>query len=150
MKRVLYFAYGSNMLSKRLRSRIGFVNTLGLAFLKDRKVVFNKRGKDGSGKANLVQSPGDITWGALYEINVEGLDKLDKLESGYARVNIQVWLPGNNMVEAVTYISDNLTNDPRPYKWYKEIVLSGAREHNLPQDYIAYLEEIPVKPNDHL
>lgn len=150
MKRILYFAYGSNMLSKCLRSRIGFVKTLGLAFLKDRKVVFNKRSKDGSGKANLVQSPGDITWGVLYEINVEGLDKLDKLEGGYARVNVQIWLPSNNMVEAVTYISDNLTNDPRPYKWYKEIVLSGAREHNLPQDYIAYLEEIPVKPNDHL
>jgi len=150
MKRILYFAYGSNMQSKRLRSRIGSVKTIGLAFLKDRKVVFNKRSKDGSGKANLVQSPGDITWGVLYEINLEGLDKLDKLESGYGRVNIQVWLPGNNMVEAVTYISDNLTNDPRPYKWYKEIVLSGAREHNLPQDHIAYLEEIPVKPNDDL
>ncbi len=148
--RVLYFAYGSNMLSERLRLRIGSVMAVGLAFLRDRRLVFNKRSKDGSGKANLVESPGDMTWGVLYEMNAQDLDKLDKIEGGYARVTVQVWKTDGNVVEAVTYISDNLTSDARPYKWYKELILSGAREHGLPQDYISLLEKIPIKSDNDL
>ena len=146
--RVLYFAYGSNMLSERLRSRITSLNIVSRASLKDRKMVFNKRSKDGSGKANLVESPRSMTWGVLYEINAQDLDKLDKIESGYERVAVRVRKPDGNEVEAVTYVSEDLTNDSRPYRWYKKLLLSGAREHNLPQDYIAYLEGFPVKPDN--
>jgi len=145
--RVLYFAYGSNMSSERLRSRISFMQIISRALLKDWKVVFNKRSNDGSGKANLVESPGAVTWGVLYEIDVQDLDTLDKIEAGYEHTTVRIWTPDGNVVEAVTYISENLTDDPRAYKWYKELILSGARENNLPQDYIAYLEELPVKPN---
>lgn len=142
--RVLYFAYGSNMCSERLRSRITSLNIVGRASLKDRKVVFNKRSKDGSGKANLVESPGSVVWGVLYEINVQDLYTLDKIEGGYERITVRVQKPDGSEVEAVTYVSEDLTNDSRPYKWYKKLLLSGAREHNLPQDYIAYLEGFPV------
>jgi len=145
---VLYFAYGSNMSSERLRSRIASVKVIGHAFLKDWKMVLNKRSRDGSGKANLVESPGDVTWGVLYEIRNSDLETLDRVEGGYQRITVQVQQPGVTVVEAVTYISGNLTNDPRPYRWYKELLLSGAREHNLPQDYIARLEGFPVKSDN--
>lgn len=145
--RILYFAYGSNMSSECLRSRIASAELIGPAFLKDRRMLFDKRSKDGSGKANLVESPGTVTWGVLYEIDVQDLDTLDKAEGGYERVTVRVWNPDGNVVEAVTYISTNLTDDLRAYKWYKEFILSGARENNLPQDYIAYLEGLPMKSN---
>ena len=143
--RVLYFAYGSNMLKARLCSRIGSVKAIGRAFLKDKKVLFNKRSVDGSGKANLVASLGDVTWGVLYEISVQDLDTLDKVESGYDRISVQVWDLDGNIVEAVSYVSTNLTDDPVACKTYKELVVAGAREHNLPQDYIDYLERLPAK-----
>lgn len=143
--RVLYFAYGSNMFSERLRSRITSLTIIGRASLKDRKMVFNKRSKDGSGKANLVESPGNVTWGVLYEINAQDLDTLDKIEGGYTRVAVRLQVPDGDDVEAVTYVSEDLTNDSRPYRWYKKLLLAGAREHNLPQEYIAYLEGFPVK-----
>jgi gamma-glutamylcyclotransferase (GGCT)/AIG2-like uncharacterized protein YtfP len=145
---ILYFAYGSNMSSEHLLSRISSIKIIGCALLKDWKVVFNKRSNDGSGKANLVESPGTVTWGVLYEMDVQDLDTLDKIEDGYEHATVRVWTLGGNVVEAVTYISENLTDDPRAYKWYKELILSGARENNLPQDYIAYLEGLPVKPNN--
>ncbi len=146
--RVLYFAYGSNMLSECLRSRITSMKTVGRASLKDRKMVFNKCSKDGSGKANIIESPGSVTWGVLYEVDAQDLDTLDRIEGGYERVAVRVQKPNGNVVEAVTYVFEDLTNDLRPYRWYKKLLLSGAREHNLPQDYIAYLEGFPVKPDN--
>lgn len=138
--RILYFAYGSNMSSVRLRSRIPSVKVVDQAYLKDRKVLFNKRSTDGSGKANLVESPGDVTWGVLYEMNDSDVEQLDRIEKGYQRIKIRVWQPDGETLEAVTYQSTQLTDDPIAYDWYKDLLITGAREHHLPQDYIAYLE----------
>ena len=146
--KILYFAYGSNMSSKRLRSRVTSAELIDPAFLKDVRMLTNKRSKDGSGKANLVESPGDVTWGVLYEIDVQDLDTLDKVESEYDRVTLKVWKPDGNVVKAVMYISTNLTDDPRAYEWYKEFILAGAKESNLPKDYIAYLEGLPSKSKE--
>lgn len=145
--KVLYFAYGSNMSTERVRSRIASARPIGRTYLRDKKVLFNKCSKDGSGKANLIDSPGDVAWGVLYEIDAQDLDRLDRIEGGYHRVQVQVCRPDGWVVDAVTYLSTNLTNDPVAYDCYKRLVLSGAREHNLPQDYIAYLEQLPSKPN---
>ena len=78
------------------------------------------------------------------------MNKLDRIEGGYERVTVRVRQPNGNVVEAVTYISDELTKDARPYSWYKKLIISGAREHNLPQDYIVYLEGIPVKSDNNM
>jgi hypothetical protein len=115
--------------------------------LEGKKLAFNKRSVDSSGKANLVDSPGDITWGVLYEIDHQSLDVLDEIETGYERVSVQVHKVENAAVTVVTYISDRLTNDPVPFEWYKELVLSGAREHDLPSEYLAYLEQFPCRPD---
>ena len=146
--KILYFAYGSNMSSVRLCSRVTSPELIGSAFLKDVRMLFNKCSKDGSGKANLEESLGDVTWGALYEIDVQDLDRLDKAESGYDRVTIQVVKPDGNVVNAVTYVSTNLTDDPSAYEWYKDFILSGAKEGGLPKDYIAYLEGLPSKSKE--
>lgn len=144
---VLYFAYGSNMAFARLQSRISDAKDRGKAYIQDRKLVFNKRSKDGSGKANLVESPGDITWGVLYEITEESLAELDKIEGGYKRVRIQVHFDNTTFETAITYISEKLTLDPIPYDWYKTFVISGAEEHSLPSEYLEYLNQFPSKPD---
>jgi hypothetical protein len=30
----------------------------------------------------------------------------------------------------------------KPYHWYKQLVLAGARYHQFPESYISYLEEV--------
>jgi cation transport regulator ChaC len=109
--------------------------------------MFNKRSKDGSAKANVVESPGDATWGVLYEIEAQDLERLDRVEGGYGRISVRVRKPDGETVEAVTYVSAELTDEQTAYDWYKDMVTAGAREHNLPQEYIAYLEGLPSKPN---
>jgi gamma-glutamylcyclotransferase (GGCT)/AIG2-like uncharacterized protein YtfP len=145
-RRVLYFAYGSNMSTSRFLARIACARSAGIAYLKNKKVLFNKVSTDGSGKANLVDSPGDVTWGVLYQIDFQDLSTLDKIEADYDRIQVQVLRSDGDSVKAVIYISTYLTSDPVAYDWYKELVLSGAREHNLLRDYIAYLERLPSRP----
>lgn len=111
------------------------------------KVLFNKLSANGSGNANLVASPGDVIWGVLYERNDSDVEQLDRIEQGYQRIKIQVWKPDEETLEAVTYQSTQLTDDPVAYDWYKDVLITGAREHHLPQDYITYLEQLPAKPD---
>ena len=144
---MLYFAYGSNMLSTRLRGRVQSARFSDRGFLRGKRVLFNKRSTDGSGKANLVDSPDAITWGVIYEIDDDDMPTLDRIEGGYDRYLVQICVPNGDPVEAVAYISNNLTDDVRAFECYKQYLLSGAREHNLPQDYIAELEQLPSRPD---
>ncbi len=129
----------------RLQSRVTIEKDMGAAFLEGWQMVFSKRGRDGSGKANLVENLGAVTWGVLYLLKGSELDLLDRIEIGYERMGVHVRQRDGTMIEAVTYVSQELTNDPRPSREYKEYVLSGAREHDLPQDYLAYLEAFSVR-----
>jgi len=135
------------MSSERLRSHVCFARAIGRAKLLDKRMVCNKKGEDGSGKANLIESPGDAVWGVLYEVDSAELDKLDSAEGGYHRMSTQSITKGNNPLEVEVYISTKLTADPTPYEGYKKVILRGAREHELPTGYLQYLEQLPSKPD---
>lgn len=146
-EKVIYFAYGSNMSTKWLKARVPSARPLGRARLPNKRLVYNKKSKDGSGKANLIDSPGDIVWGVLYEIDSAELAKLDRIESGYTRISLDVITDQDLSVKAYVYISPELTDDPRPYDWYKALIIKGAREHQLPVSYVRHLEQMPSKPD---
>ena len=141
--KTLVFAYGSNMKTDRMIKRVPSARVVGKAFIANKKILCNKKSKDGSGKANIMDSPGDVVWGVLYEIDSEQLSNLDRIEGGYNRITIDVTLHNGKQVEAQTYHSDDLLNNSVPFDWYKNIIIQGACEHKLPQDYIDYLKGIP-------
>jgi len=141
----LYFAYGSNMPIARMTERIPNARPVKVARLRGFKMVFNKVSIDGSAKANLVPSDGVFTWGVLYQLHPDDFQVLDRYEGGYDRIEIAVETQDGQTVTAWTYISDNITDDMRAYGWYKELLVKGAEEHGLPQDYIEYLRNLPVK-----
>lgn len=146
-KKVAYFAYGSNMSTGWLKRCVPSAKPLGHAKLLDKRLACNKKSKDGSGKANLANSAGDAVWGVLYEVDLTELDKLDRVESGYTRVSLDVITNQGTSIKAYVYISCELIDDARPYDWYKELIVKGAREHQLPTPYVKFLEQIPSKPN---
>ena len=146
-KKVAYFAYGTNMSTKRLKERVRSARHRGCAKLPNKRLVCNKKSKDGSSKANLTDSSGATVWGVLYEIDSAELDKLDGVESGYIRISLDVTTDQDSWVKAYIYVSSELTGDARPYDWYKELMIRGAREHQLPASYMKYLEQIPTKPS---
>ena len=84
-------------------------------------------------------------WGVLYEIPDAHLEILNRGEgAGYIRVRMQIRLNDTEVTEAWVYLASNPINDAalRPYTWYKQFLVEGAREHSLPPDYISELEVI--------
>lgn len=136
-----YFSYGSSMHVDQMTRRVSSASKVGRARLPGSKMVFNKRSADGSGKANLVDSPEGIVWGVLYEIHCDDLQILDQYEVGYHRIGVCVYAEKEPLT-AYTHFSTNLTDRPLPYRWYKGLVLKGALEHGLPDEYLAYLSNI--------
>ena len=145
---VCYFAYGSNLSVARMQGRIPEATVLGAAVLSDHRLEFNKLGRDGSAKANILPCPGERVWGAIYRFPRARLDELDAIEGGYERVRVTVRLRGGDARECQTYVSDRLT-EALPFAWYKKLVVDGAREHCLPDDYVRDIERVPATPDGH-
>lgn len=152
-----YFSYGSNMLLARLarKDRCPSAKPVGVASVKGNKLVFQKKSVDGSGKATLVKSDDaeSIIYGMVFKIDEGELAALDFAEgevavgkSGYRRENkFEVLLiEGEEIIESITYIASSCSiyEDLKPYYWYLELVKAGARQNNLPKEYINKLEAI--------
>ena len=143
--RVRYFAYGSNMLTDRLRERVPSATAIGIGQLLGHALRWDKRsGRDGSGKcdAEATSLKDDIVWGVLFELDPEdkpALDKAEGVSDGYLEKSVNV-LTEDGLVTAVTYCATDKDPALRPYHWYKALVIAGAREHGLPASYRSRLE----------
>jgi cation transport regulator ChaC len=140
---LLYFAYGSNMLTKRLAGRTDDCRPLGRATLAGHRLSFHKRSKDGSGKANAFRTgdEGDHVIGVVFEIPAAGkpgLDRAEGLNKGYRQKSVRVLLDGIGEVEAFAYTAEPSAIDEclKPTAEYREKVLAGAKEHGLPETYV--------------
>ena len=143
--RVRYFAYGSNMLTARLRERVPSAAAIGIGQLVGHALRWDKRSwQDGSGKcdAEATSRNDDVVWGVLFELDPEDKPALDKAEgvgAGYLEKTVNV-LTEAGLVTAVTYCANDKDTTLRPYHWYKALVIAGAREHGLPASYRSGLE----------
>lgn len=147
---MLYFGYGSNMPKARIEERLGPCERLGAAFLSGWRLAFHKWSMDGSGKCDAVLTgrPDDRLWGALDRLTDDQMEALDGYEVGYDRRMVEVSLDGGTR-NAMVYVAREDRVDPslRPYHWYKEFVLAGARELDLPRDYVASIEAVTSCPD---
>ena len=126
--------------------RVPSARALGRAELADFSWHTDKRGRDGSAKANIRRAPGERVWGVVYELARAEWDALDACEDGYERRVVQVELAAARGPLVVhTYVSIDLTPDPVPFAWYKQLMLDGARHHGLPEDWIARLEALRAR-----
>ncbi len=126
-----YFAYAYNLneknLCRRIKRRIPAIPVV----LQDYKILFNIRSKyNNKSFANIEYSPGDIVFGALYELSKNEFDVLDEYEDvalgTYERRKVKVF-DGEKLINAWTYIG---TND----EWLSE--------HLTPmEDYINTITE---------
>lgn len=144
-----YFAYGSNMSNRRLLDRCSTANFLEIAKIESYILAFNKKSSlDKSGKANIIQTgkSSTVVWGVIFEIEESQKTNLDTAEGkgkGYDEQTIKVIDSKGQEHECTTYIATEakyLDNALTPMDWYKEHCLIGAKEHNLPDDYISIIE----------
>ncbi len=141
-----YFSYGSNMETELLESRVGKINIIGKAVLKNYYLTFNKLGDDGSGKANIEQRTGFVVEGIIFDLTEEQLKKLDISEGvpmHYIRCMIEIIKSDNDEVTtAEVYIANKnkIRYNLRPNRQYLQYLLDGANEHKLSEKYKKFLE----------
>ena len=141
-----YFAYGSNMCSSRLKSRVPSCKIFDVGILKGHILKFHKRSIDDSGKCNVVPSQNgeNEVIGVVFEFDTNEKILLDKAEGKeYKDISVEVITSKGN-VNAYMYVASATSVDDSliPYTWYKDFVVEGAKEHFLPKEYIQTLIEI--------
>ncbi len=149
-KGFIYFAYGANMHTPRLQFQASRCKLIGIATLVGHELRFHKSSTDGSAKCNVfwTGNPADTVVGVLYNIPFSqkaALDNAVGLGEGYNEVTITVMTADAKAVDAVTYVASDEAIDEnlRPYQWYKDFVESGARDHDLPDTYVArYISDV--------
>lgn len=145
---MLYFAYGSNMSIRRLHQRVPSACFVAVATLLNHKLKFHKVGfKDGSGKCDAMKTGDteDFILGVVFEIKKSEKTDLDRNEGlgfGYDEKSVIVTSIENENIEAITYYATNIDASVKPYHWYKEHVLRGARENGLPESYIQTIARV--------
>ncbi|PWT83045.1 MAG: hypothetical protein C5B58_07180 [Acidobacteria bacterium] len=148
----IVFAYGSNMLTAKMTCRARSAVCLGRACLQQFALRWNKKStKDGSGKCSIDETrrPEDLVWGVLFEMTAEdkkALDKFEGLGRGYGERQVTVSANGKPSC-AYVYYATSIDPHIRPYDWYKEQVVAGARQHGVPAEYIRQLEATPAVPD---
>lgn len=127
-----------------MRERVPSAQVVGPARLRGFRLACDKRGADGSGKANLHPHAGSLVWGVVYRLDPADWSALDACETLYQRVAVRVEADGRELA-AQSYRSRALTDDPVPFAWYRRLMLEGAREHALPDDYLRTLAALPSR-----
>ncbi len=140
---IRYFAYGSNMLAARLRARTPSCRWVGVAQLPRHVLRFHQvSATDGSAKCNIIPtaSSDDVVYGVVYDIRRSERARLDAAEDlggGYRIAELCVRM-GRHGEGVFCYVAaDDRVNDRlRPFAWYRDIVLAGARVHGFPDSYV--------------
>lgn len=151
-----YFAYGSNMLTRRLRARdrAPSAHVIGIGHVEGRRLTFNKLGRDGSGKCDLEASSdtADLVHGVVFRLASSeraALDKIEGLGKGYDEQSIRVVTAGG-VLNASTYVATRKAPALRPFHWYKAFVVAGALEHGLPGAYVEWLKTFESQADPHV
>ena len=154
----MYFGYGSNMLIKKLKDRCPSAEKIeptanSQHMIRNHAFRFHKVSKDGSSKGDAMETKnvGDIVYGVLFSIEEKEKSKLDREEglgSGYEEKMVDVIDEETTEVTtAVTYYATKIDPKLEPYDWYKLQTVKGAKENNLPADYIKKIEDMSSKPD---
>ncbi|KAJ6635519.1 Gamma-glutamylcyclotransferase [Pseudolycoriella hygida] len=159
----LYFAYGSNLLSKRIHIQNPTAKRKTIGQLKNYRLDFLRASTNWNGcSATIVEDDGSSVWGAIWEINVSNMKDLDRQEgvdvNFYKVLMKSIETPNGeelpcrlyqqvrNPTESVKF--EDIPFDRQPSKTYLKCILDGAVESELPSDYIDSLEKIPNNGRD--
>jgi len=144
---MLYFSYGSNMSVKRLTARAPSAQIRSVATLFGHELRFHKKSKDGSVKCDAFETcdSNHCVIGVVYEIaEIDKLilDEKEGLGYGYEQKTVKLTAASGEVLSAYTYYATNIDSELKPYDWYVHHVLTGAREHGLPVEYVDKISSI--------
>lgn len=135
---MLYFAFASNMNQAQMKRWCPASRFLKTVVLQGFRFVYDGYSVTWDGAVgNIVTSEAESVWGALYEITERDRLTLDAFE-GYPRSydhhEVEVKDRDGNIYTAMTYLRTGRALG-RPHPDYERIVIDGAKECGLPEEY---------------
>lgn len=130
------------MLPARLVARCPSAQVFGRAAAPGWRVEFWKHGRDGSGKATLIEDTATQVPGVLYRIEDGDLAALDRAEGagfGYDRLDDLAIDAAGTTLRVTSYVASHPEPDLLPFDWYLALVVAGAEQAGLGADHIAAL-----------
>lgn len=139
---MLYFAYGSNLNKHQMHKRCPSSRFITKGYLKNYGIYYGGEcdSWDDMAYATINRKKGGLVWGAIYEISVDDMRKLDVFEDvpkDYIRKLVTIHTGGAKH-KAYAYIGHRIKVG-KPSSRYKVTLLSGAKADHLPKSYISTL-----------
>lgn len=153
---MIYFAYGSNLNPSQMFERCPLHRTIGIARLPGHTLVFPRFSPvRRCATAGIAVHQQSTVWGVLYQLAEEDVPILHFHEGydpyGPAENNrhdlreIEVVRTGASAPQtALTYVAIPDGTTERPSRAYVDLILDGARYHNLPRAWLSFLESVPT------
>lgn len=140
------------MSTLRILDRVPSARVVCSAQLPKHRLKFHKKGRDHSAKCDAEYSNDaqDYLLGVVFDIAIADksvLDRQEGLGNGYEEKLVSVFTEDGTCLTAMTYYATHIDPALKPYAWYKEHVLRGAREHGLPAEYIQIIAAVEVMPD---
>jgi gamma-glutamylcyclotransferase len=131
-KAILYFAYASNLNKKTMQEHCPQSKPRFTAVLPNYKLIFSGWSREWhGGKAGLQPFHGEKVKGGVYELPESCFRRLDTYETGYTRINVNVYDENNQMFPAVTYIQSGQVQEALPSKEYAVTIKQGYRDWGI-------------------
>ena len=147
---VLHFGYGSNMSESYMRQYTPSLKYVMNAQLPNFEIQFRKYSNNmGGGISSIIEKPGGMVYGVMYYITKKEMDELDILEDVplgiYKRETFQVLGEDGKWYEADLYRVSEPKGPYEPAKKYLDLMISGATEHNINEDWLKKLKQMRAK-----
>jgi hypothetical protein len=134
---MLHFAYGSNMSRAVMERHAPAARPVGVASPANHRFVISA-----DGYATVVPARAQTVYGVLWRLTPRDRVMLDAWENVAARLYHAVFLTVRHACgrwPALVYIARS-SREGRAKAGYVELVISAAREWDLPDDYVALLQ----------
>ena len=129
-----------------MRTRCPTARPLVRARLRDHRLEFTHLSRRwGGGAADILPHPGESVWGALYALDPDDLEKLDRCEGGYERQQVRVEEEDGEVRSAVTYTVRSKASFA-PTEEYVSKLLRWGEHWELPHAYLARLHDLRCIP----
>uniref|UniRef100_A0A3Q4BU50 Uncharacterized protein n=1 Tax=Mola mola TaxID=94237 RepID=A0A3Q4BU50_MOLML len=147
----MYFAFGSNLLKKRLQLANPSATFCSTGRLKDYQFNFglwdrNAKNIWHGGVATIEYHPGAEVWGVIWALSNENLTSLDNQEGvslgKYSPLEVSVETD-QGLIPCRTYQINNFHACP-PSPQYKRALCLGAEQNGLPREFLKKLQAIPT------
>ncbi|KAH9519965.1 hypothetical protein Btru_071374 [Bulinus truncatus] len=140
-----YFSYGSNLLKERILINNPTAQVYGTGKLHGYHLEFDTPVGCGKSRwygaaATVRPKEGSFVYGVIWDVHLEDKDNLDSQEAYYHPIEVDVESNGEKIKCRTYEMQKNTTGYSLPSPHYKKVLIDGARQNGLPEEYIEYLE----------